>query len=230
MTELNIVTWNPITDTYGNVVASFYIKPTIALLDFLNRQYDNGNRPLVVIVDGTNHPIYDNMPFLATVDASSDVPNLRQNFYQSTGLYVVTLAVSWHGYPPQQGRVTFKEGILDGKPSSLTDVQPNINVSNEDDAKNNDKKEKNESKSDMSNKGDNNNDKKIKEDIKKSDKSDKSDKVVENFKAQSRGKFDKNLVVLILLGICLILLMLILVGCCNGSGDGGNAGISAITQ
>lgn len=110
--SLDIVQWNPINDEYGRVCASVYIKPTLELLSFLNRNSGNGNRTVMVRIAGTNHPIYDGAPFLAIVDKSSDAPNCRQNFFNSTGLYIVTLSIGWFGFPDQLGNITFLEGIL----------------------------------------------------------------------------------------------------------------------
>lgn len=110
---VDIVAWNPINDEYGNVKASLYIKPTLSLLEFINRNVSNGNRTMMVRVLKTGNAIYDGAPFFAIVDKSSDVPNCRQNFYQSTGLYTVTLSVNWFGYPLKKGKIMFMEGILE---------------------------------------------------------------------------------------------------------------------
>jgi len=111
--SLDIVQWNPINDEYGRVCASVYIKPTLELLSFLNRNSGNGNRTVMVRISGTNNPIYDGSPYLAIVDKSSDAQNCRQNFFNSTGLYIITLSTGWFGYPDQLGNITFLEGILD---------------------------------------------------------------------------------------------------------------------
>jgi len=110
--SLDIVQWNPINDEYGRVCASVYIKPTLELLSFLNRNSGNGNRTVMVRISGTNNPIYDGAPFLAIVDKSSDAQNCRQNFFNSTGLYIITLSIGWFGYPDQLGNISFLEGIL----------------------------------------------------------------------------------------------------------------------
>lgn len=110
---VDIVAWNPINDEYGNVKASLYIKPTLSLLEFINRNVSNGNRTMMVRILKTGNAIYDGAPFFAIVDKSSDVPNCRQNFYQSTGLYTVTLSINWFGYPLKKGKIMFMEGILE---------------------------------------------------------------------------------------------------------------------
>jgi hypothetical protein len=111
--SLDIVKWNPINDEYGGVRASIYVKPTFGLLEFLNRNSGNGNRTVMVRISGTNHPIYDGAPFLAIVDKTSDVANCRQNFYDATGLYILTLSIGWFGYPENLGSFKMLEGILE---------------------------------------------------------------------------------------------------------------------
>lgn len=110
--RLDILKWNPINDEFGEVRASVYIKPTLDFLEFINKNNGNGNRTYMVNISNTKHPIYDGMPYLGIVDKSSDVANCRQNFYQSTGLYIVMLSVRWFGYPEQNGSIEFMEGIL----------------------------------------------------------------------------------------------------------------------
>ena len=110
--RLNIVKWNPINDEYGDIRASVFIKPTLELLEFANRNVSNGNRTMMVRISGSGHPIYDGAPFFAILDKSSDAPNCRQNFFNTTGLYILTLSARWFGYPENLGEVTFSEGVL----------------------------------------------------------------------------------------------------------------------
>lgn len=110
--SLTILQWNPITDAYGDVKASIYIKPTLSLLEFANRNVANGNRTLIVQITGTDHPMYDGITTYATLDKTSDAPECRQNFYNATGLYLMTLSLSWFGYPNKNGEVTVYEGTL----------------------------------------------------------------------------------------------------------------------
>jgi hypothetical protein len=111
--RIKIVKWNPINDEYGDVRASVFIKPTLELLEFANRNVSNGNRTMMVRLSGTGNAIYDGAPFFAILDKTSDAPNCRQNFFNTTGLYVLTLSVRWFGYPENLGEVTFLEGILE---------------------------------------------------------------------------------------------------------------------
>ena len=111
--RIKIVKWNPINDEYGDVRASVFIKPTLELLEFANRNVSNGNRTMMVRLSGTGNAIYDGAPFFAILDKTSDAPNCRQNFFNTTGLYVLTLSVRWFGYPENLGEVTFLEGVLE---------------------------------------------------------------------------------------------------------------------
>jgi len=124
MNAIPIHQWNPITVASGEVKASFYIKPSLLLLQFLNRNVGNGNRMSLVKVEGTNNPIYDGGELFAIVDTSANVPNNRQNFFRETGYYVVTLALDWFGYPPQNGTVSFLEGIIGHRPAPEKIIEP----------------------------------------------------------------------------------------------------------
>lgn len=110
--RLEILKWNPINDEFGEIRASVYVKPTLEFLEFINRNSSNGNRSYMINISGTKNPIYDGMPYLGIVDKSSDVANYRQNFYKSTGLYIVMLSVRWFGYPETNGSIEFMEGIM----------------------------------------------------------------------------------------------------------------------
>ena len=124
MIAIPIHQWNPITIASGEVKASFYIKPSLHLLQFLNRNVENGNRMSLVQVKDTLHPIYDGGELFAIVDTSANVPSNRQNFFRETGYYVVTLALDWFGYPPQNGTVSFLEGIVGNRPAPEKVVEP----------------------------------------------------------------------------------------------------------
>jgi hypothetical protein len=212
---IDIVTWNPITDEYGNIVASFYIKPTIALLDFLNRQYGNGNRAVMVQITDTQNPIYDGKPLLAIVDKSSDCVNGRQNFYDSTGLYVVTISVKWFGYPPKSGKVIFKEGILNGTDKNLTNAKTNFsdNVTKESFTYDhlNEDNEENDNEDNEENDNEDNEDN-LKDELNQ----EKDDRIVEHFRSR---KVDRKMIIKMILVMTVVLLLLILSGflCGNGS-------------
>ena len=116
--------WNPVAVASGDVRASFYIQPTLALLQFLNRKVENGNQMALVQITGTGHTVYDGGELFATIDTSA-FPNGRQNFYNSTHYLIVTLSVDWLGYPPENGRVTFLEGVVaESHVESVESVEP----------------------------------------------------------------------------------------------------------
>lgn len=121
--SLPILQWNPINTEYGEIKSSIYIKPTLSLLEFANRNVSNGNRTLMVQISGTGHPVYDGTSTLATLDKTSDVPECRQNFYNATGMYLMTLNLPWFGYPNKNGAVTVFEGVLSGK-ENISPTEP----------------------------------------------------------------------------------------------------------
>jgi hypothetical protein len=81
---------------------------------------------MMVRLSGTGHAIYDGAPFFAILDKTSDAPNCRQNFFNTTGLYVLTLSVRWFGYPENLGEVTFLEGVLEDTYGNDTNVGLNV--------------------------------------------------------------------------------------------------------
>ncbi len=103
-----IITWNPINTRTSVLYSSIYIKPTLEMLEFFNR---SPNKTAVVKITGTGS-CYDNQNMFATIDKSSDIPNKRDNFFNSTGLYVITLNTLWYGFPLKKGHVEFQEGIV----------------------------------------------------------------------------------------------------------------------
>ena len=104
-----IVSFNPINDHTSTLKTSIYIKPTLEILSFFNRAPMHRG---VVKIRNTGS-CYDNRNMFCTIDKSSDVPNTRDNFFNSTGLYVITLDTEWFGYPLKNGEVEFMEGIVD---------------------------------------------------------------------------------------------------------------------
>jgi len=122
--SLPILQWNPINTEYGEIKSSIYIKPTLSLLEFANRNVSNGNRTLMVQISGTGHPVYDGTSTLATLDKTSDVPECRQNFYNATGMYLMTLNLPWFGYPNKNGSVTVYEGVLSDKGNVSGETPP----------------------------------------------------------------------------------------------------------
>lgn len=118
--KTTILGWNPINDGCGWLKASVFIKPTLEMLRFFNRSVFH--RGVVRVVDSNS--CYDGPNRFATIDKSSDVPNCRQNFYNATGLYVITLDTQWQGYPLKNGTIEFQEGIVN---DIVTFVDPKDN-------------------------------------------------------------------------------------------------------
>jgi hypothetical protein len=104
----DIITWNPINTRTSMLHASVYIKPTLEVLEFFNR---SPNHKAVVKIGGTGS-CYDGQNVFAMIEKSSDIPNFRENFYNSTGLYVIVLNVIWYGFPLKNGYVEYQEGIV----------------------------------------------------------------------------------------------------------------------
>lgn len=119
-----IVSFNPINDQTSTLKTSIYIKPTLEILSFFNRSPMHRG---VVKIRNTGS-CYDNQNVFCTIDKSSDVPNSRDNFFNSTGLYVITLEKEWFGYPLKKGEVEFMEGIVD---DIIDYVSPKKNEENE---------------------------------------------------------------------------------------------------
>lgn len=106
--KADILGWNPVNDGCGWLKASVFIKPTLKMLQFFNRSVFH--RGVVRVLESNS--CYDGPNRFATIDKSSDIPNCRQNFYNATGLYVITLDKEWQGYPLKNGIIEFQEGIV----------------------------------------------------------------------------------------------------------------------
>ena len=104
----DIITWNPINTNSSVLYASIYIKPTLKILDFFNKC---PLKKAVVKIKKTGS-CYDNQNMFATIEKSSDIPNTRDNFFRSTGIYIIVLHTLWYGFPLKKGYVEFQEGIV----------------------------------------------------------------------------------------------------------------------
>lgn len=118
--KTKIIGWNPINNGTGVLKASLYIKPTLDIVRFFNRAVFH--RGVVRISDSNS--CYDGPNRFATIDKSSDIPNCRNNFYNATGLYVLTLDTEWQGYPLKNGEVHFNEGVVN---QIIKYVNPELN-------------------------------------------------------------------------------------------------------
>ena len=113
----NILGWNPMNTENVSTLASCYIKPDLKLLELFNRAPLNN---VLLQISGTNS-VYDNKKIFGVIDKSSDVPNCRQNFFNCTGLYVITMDSTWMGYPKKLGTIEFFGGVVD---KIINDVLP----------------------------------------------------------------------------------------------------------
>jgi hypothetical protein len=122
-----IIKWNPINGT-KSLKSSIYIKPTLEILDFFNRSPFNR---VVIKIKETNS-CYDDQNMFAIIDKSSDVMNKRDNFFDSTGLYVMTLDRPWQGFPEKNGYVEFQEGIVNDIIDFVSNCQtPSLNLNDD---------------------------------------------------------------------------------------------------
>lgn len=98
--ELEIVRWDPVS--FNNIIKNpmIYVKPTET---FLTAARDS-KFLLRCMVTGSGS-MYDNVDVIGVVRQSSIMPNCRPNFFQTTGLYTITLLGPWGGYPPNMGHV-----------------------------------------------------------------------------------------------------------------------------
>lgn len=106
----DIMSWDPIYIDTMNLNAMVYIKPTLSLLKFFQKAPANN---ILVKVSGTQNKDYDNKLVFGTIDKSSDVPNKRDNMFNCTGLYCITMDLVWKGYPLEKGKITFFTGTVE---------------------------------------------------------------------------------------------------------------------
>ena len=104
----DIITWNPINTNSSVLYASVSIKPTLEILDFFNKC---PNYKAIVKIKETGS-CYDNQNMFATIEKSSDIPNTRDNFFKSTGIYIIVLHTLWYGFPLKKGYIEFQEGTI----------------------------------------------------------------------------------------------------------------------
>lgn len=106
----DILSWDPIYVNSENTNAMIYIKPTLNLLKYFQQAPMNN---ILVSIIGTNHEAYENKIIFGTIDKSSDIPNKRDNMFNCTGLYCITLDLVWQGYPLEKGKIVFYTGVVD---------------------------------------------------------------------------------------------------------------------
>jgi hypothetical protein len=115
----NILSWDPIYVNSENTNAMIYIKPTLNLLKYFQEAPMNN---ILVSISGTKHDAYENRIVFGTIDKSSDIPNKRDNMFNCTGLYCITLDLVWQGYPLEKGNVSFYIGVVD---KIVSEILPN---------------------------------------------------------------------------------------------------------
>lgn len=100
-----------------------YIKPDLAFIEFARVN----KNAVMCTIQGTD-TVYDGRQIPGIVEKSSHYPSCRPNFYEATGLYVITLWSNWYGYPPSTdatlGQVTF-HGLV---PTHIDTEQPHNNT------------------------------------------------------------------------------------------------------
>ena len=103
MSEYNIERWDVIL-VNNHRVPVIYIIPDLDFIEFVRK---NDYKLFAQIKD--TGMVYDNKIIPGIVDQSAFVQNCRPNFYNNTGLYVITLESSWNGYPEfyKLGKVIF---------------------------------------------------------------------------------------------------------------------------
>ena len=104
-----IFRWDSVTCSKDNTPKPMiYIKPNIGLLNYFRQN----NNKVWLKVNNTGSA-YDNQAYYGIVEKSSHRPNYTPNFFNSTGMYVVTLQTDyWMGYPTENGEVTFLNGTI----------------------------------------------------------------------------------------------------------------------
>lgn len=107
--EFKIERWDSVTCSKDMTPKPMiYIKPTIDLLNYFRQ---NNNKVWLKIKN--TESAYDNQVYYGIVEKSANRPNYTPNFFNSTGLYVVTLQTDyWMGYPLVDGDVEFLEGTI----------------------------------------------------------------------------------------------------------------------
>jgi hypothetical protein len=118
MLEYAIKYWEPVLSGCNpNPLPSLYIEPDVDLLTY----FKQNNNLVECAISGTDNPAYDGKTFMAIADRSANLPNARPNFYNVTGLWILTLQnvtsnpsdqTFWNDYPAKNGIVTRRTGPL----------------------------------------------------------------------------------------------------------------------
>jgi len=96
--KYNIYRWDSVLYNTTNPMPMIYIKPDENLIKFVE---ENDKAIMVNISDSAS--VYDGRNITGVFTKSSTVPNRRDNFFEKTGLYVISLDSHWYGYPDSLG-------------------------------------------------------------------------------------------------------------------------------
>ena len=105
MTEYKIERFDVVM--FGNSITKvplIYIKPDLEFLEFAKK-----NHNVIECEINNTGTIYDGKKIPGMVYKSSNIPSRRDNFFNDTGLYVISLWANWYGYPEHSsnGKVKF---------------------------------------------------------------------------------------------------------------------------
>ena len=115
--------WNPIVNQKGETVISVLIKADLKALELFN---NSPGHIVLATVFSSGTPV-DGLQQFVTIDQSSQIPNLRENLFVGSGLYVVTLPREWTGYPLDgMGTITFQNEAMKGIIQELKMIPPPV--------------------------------------------------------------------------------------------------------
>jgi len=117
MPEYEIQRWDAVIPK-GNTLPypMIYIKPDKKFEDYAKQ-----NSYMVLIQISGTDMAYDTSPVVGMIENSGYFPTYKPNFFNDTGMYVITLLTNWIGYPKTNGKVLLQG--LEG-PDKVTAVPP----------------------------------------------------------------------------------------------------------
>ena len=109
MNTFEIYRWDSVTCSKDNTPKPMiYVKPDISLMNYFKR-----NKFKVWLKIKNTASAYDNQAYYGIVEKSAYRPNYTPNYFNSKGMYVVTLQTDyWLGYPREKGEVEFLNGTV----------------------------------------------------------------------------------------------------------------------
>lgn len=114
MSKYKIQRWDPVfIENNEHPIPMIYIKPDATFLAFA----EENHWAVLVRIEGTG-TLYDGKDIVGVVSQSAYVPNLRINYFNNTGLWVVKLSAEWIEYPQSTlGTATFSGSNAPKKPA-----------------------------------------------------------------------------------------------------------------